>query len=77
MKKSKNLLSIAILLIVLLVVWVSLTFNYLSDTDTLAIYNPADVNPELVDESLRNIEEGHMVADFELINQNGDFKCIS
>jgi len=72
MKKSKNLLSISILLIVLLVVGVAQALNYLSKTYKLAIYNPADLNPELVDESLRSINEGHTVADFELINQNGE-----
>lgn len=35
------------------------------------IYNPADLNPELVDSSLRGIESGHKVSDFHLINQNG------
>ncbi|MEE9409242.1 MAG: SCO family protein [Polaribacter sp.] len=37
----------------------------------LPIYNPADFNPELVDKSLRNSNKNHIVADFELINQNG------
>jgi len=37
----------------------------------LAVYNPADVNPELVDKSLQNLSENHVVSDFELINQNG------
>ena len=39
--------------------------------DKLAVYNPADVNPELVDKSLQSLSENHIVADFELINQNG------
>lgn len=37
----------------------------------LPIYNPSDFNPELVDVSLLNTSENHTVADFELINQNG------
>jgi len=37
----------------------------------LAVYSPADVNPELVDKSLQNLSENHVVSDFELINQNG------
>ena len=39
--------------------------------DDLAVYNPADVNPALVDKSLHSLKENHMVSDFELINQNG------
>lgn len=44
---------------------------YLSHKDVPAVYNPMDVNPELVDASLHNLSENHRVTDFELINQNG------
>jgi len=37
----------------------------------LPIYNPSDINPELVDISLRETRKNHTVANFELINQNG------
>lgn len=37
----------------------------------LPVYNPSDLNPELVDKSLRNKNEHHTVSDFNLINQNG------
>lgn len=36
------------------------------------IYNPADLNPELVDSSLQKIESNHIVSDFLLVNQNDD-----
>lgn len=38
----------------------------------LPIYNPSNFNPKLVDRSLQNKSEYHTVADFTLINQNGD-----
>lgn len=38
----------------------------------LKIYNPIDVNPSLVDVSLKHITNDHTIADFELINQNGE-----
>ncbi|SNR34929.1 SCO family protein [Lutibacter flavus] len=38
----------------------------------LPVYNPSDLNPELVDKSLRNKNEHHTVSDFNLINQNGE-----
>ena len=37
----------------------------------LPIYNPSNINPELVDKSLRNTKNNHTVTDFLLINQNG------
>lgn len=39
---------------------------------TLPIYNPADFNPVLVDETLQSKSSNHTVSDFTLINQNGD-----
>ncbi|WP_298551022.1 SCO family protein [uncultured Algibacter sp.] len=38
----------------------------------LPVYNPSDLNPELVDKSLLNKNENHSVANFSLINQNGN-----
>ncbi|SNR14091.1 SCO family protein [Tenacibaculum jejuense] len=37
----------------------------------LPIYNPADVNPKLVDKSIRMFTKNHTISDFHLINQNG------
>ncbi len=37
---------------------------------TLPVYNPAQVNPDLVDESVRG-ERDHHIADFSLTDQNG------
>ena len=42
-----------------------------SSNKTLPIYNPSDLNPELVDRSLRNKTQNHTVAPFSLVNQNG------
>jgi len=48
-------------------------FYHLLKVDTrLKIYNPIDVNPRLVDESLVHIQKNHTIADFSLINQNGN-----
>ena len=38
----------------------------------LPVYNPSDFNPDLVDVSLQKTSKNHTVADFELINQNGE-----
>ncbi|TCI93089.1 SCO family protein [Tenacibaculum sp. M341] len=47
-------------------------YYFLVRTDyKLPIYNPADVNPKLVDKSIRMFTKNHTIADFELTNQNG------
>lgn len=40
--------------------------------EKLPVFNPTDFNPELVDASMQGVNEDHTVADFDLINQNGD-----
>jgi protein SCO1/2 len=47
-------------------------YTLLTPEKRLPIYNPSDVNPKLVDESVVHIRRNHKVADFKLINQNGD-----
>ncbi len=37
----------------------------------LKVYNPIDINPDLVDESLRQVDKFHRVGSFSLTNQNG------
>ncbi len=51
----------------------SITFNSCNQISKkqLPIYNPIDINPKLVDKSVRNISENHTVRVFNLINQNG------
>ncbi len=38
----------------------------------LPVYNPSDVNPDLVDDSVIDITDHHTIADFSVVNQNGD-----
>ena len=47
-------------------------YTLLNPEKKLPIYNPADVNPKLVDETVIHVRRNHKVADFELINQNGE-----
>lgn len=46
--------------------------KYLSPDKKLKIFNPRDVNPVLVDDSLKNIARGHFVSPFELIDHYGN-----
>jgi protein SCO1/2 len=57
---------------ILFVVFVSIGYYLLSPVKKLPVYNPADVNPKLVDYSVKHIRSNHKIADFKLINQNGD-----
>ncbi|WP_457616852.1 SCO family protein [Lutibacter sp.] len=47
-------------------------YTFLTPEKKLPVYNPVDVNPKLVDESMLHVRSNHKVADFTLINQNGD-----
>jgi protein SCO1/2 len=47
-------------------------YSLLTPEKKLPVFNPADVNPKLVDESVVHIRRNHKVADFKLINQNGE-----
>jgi protein SCO1/2 len=53
------------------IVTVSLFYNALKPQKTLPIYNPADVNPELVDSTVQFVAKYHTIADFSFTNQNG------
>jgi len=47
-------------------------FTYWFREEQPAVYNPSDLNPELVDGSLQNMNANHTIGPFSLINQNGD-----
>lgn len=46
--------------------------DYIRSEHDLPVYQPADLNTELVDLSLQTQEQGHKVLDFDLINQSGE-----
>lgn len=64
--------SLFITLIILSAIIVSLIYQALKPEEKLAIYEPSMVQPELVDTSIQYIRKNHKIADFKLINQNGD-----
>lgn len=51
---------------------ITLFYFALKPQKTLPIYNPADVNPELVDSTVQYKSKYHTIADFSFVNQNGD-----
>ena len=59
-------------LLIFSAVTLSLFYTQLKPAKTLPIYNPSDVNPELVDSTVQYKSKYHTIADFSFINQNGD-----
>jgi len=57
---------------VVLILWIVVVYPMLKRDPVLKIYKPSDVNPKLVDESVRNFELEHSISDFELYSQDGD-----
>jgi protein SCO1/2 len=49
-----------------------LIYNALQPKKRLPIYQPNMVNTELVDSTLQHVKKYHRIADFSLLNQNGD-----
>jgi protein SCO1/2 len=67
-KKSKLTL---IFLFVFSAISIPVFYHLLKVDKKLKVYNPADVNPSLVDVSIKHITKDHTISNFELINQNG------
>lgn len=68
-KKSKSTL---IFLAFFTILFVPILYFLVKPKSVLPVYNPVDVNPLLVDDSVKHINRDHKVSDFSLINQNGD-----
>ena len=58
-------------LIVFSAIVIALFYTALKPKKILTIYNPSDVNPELVDSTVQYISKYHTIADFKFTNQNG------
>jgi protein SCO1/2 len=67
----KKSLPITIIMLVFSVFMISAIYSILKPEKRLPVFNPVDVNPRLVDQSLLHINSNHKIGDFSLINQNG------
>jgi len=68
---KKSLFTVGILSVLLIIAFFFIAKKYTAESEP-RIYNPADLNPALVDLSLHALDQGHRVMDFSLTNQNGD-----
>jgi protein SCO1/2 len=59
-------------LLVFSAVTITLFYNALKPEKELPIFNPSDVNPELVDSTIQYVSKYHTIADFSFTNQNGE-----
>lgn len=63
---------IFIFLLLLVCVPIAYYFNMPTHEKELAVINPIDLNSEMVDVELRTKGKDHYIADFDLINQEGE-----
>ena len=68
-KKSR---STFIFLFFFSIIFIPVLYFLVKPKDKLPVYNPVDVNPRLVDDSVKHISRNHRISDFNLINQNGE-----
>jgi protein SCO1/2 len=68
-KKSRSTL---IFLFFFSIIFIPVLYFLVKPKDKLPVYNPVDVNPRLVDDSVKHISRNHRISDFNLINQNGE-----
>jgi protein SCO1 len=72
MSEIKKRIPLIIFFVIFSIVFVTLAFHFLTPKKTLKIFNPSDVNPELVDSTVQHVSKYHTIASFKFINQNGD-----
>lgn len=61
-----------IFLFIFSIIAVSVIYSILKPEPELPVFQPSMVNAELVDTTVREVRKYHTIADFKLINQNGD-----
>ncbi|MDT8412797.1 MAG: SCO family protein [Vicingaceae bacterium] len=57
--------------LVVIIIGITIAYFMISKPKPLKIYNPADINPKLVDESLQGTSKNHKVGEFSLTDQDG------
>ena len=62
----------AVVLFILSAIIISIIYSILKPNRVLPVYEPDMVNTELVDSTVQYIRKYHKIADFKLINQNGE-----
>jgi protein SCO1/2 len=58
--------------LVVFVIAVAIAYSIINKPKILKIYNPAELNPAIVDSSLRLVNKNHRIGKFSLTNQYGE-----
>lgn len=61
-----------VVLLVLSIIIISIIYSILKPQEVLPVFQPAEVNAELVDSTLHYKKKYHTISDFSLTNQNGN-----
>ncbi|WP_034260182.1 SCO family protein [Altibacter lentus] len=61
-----------VVLLVLSAIIITIIYHILKPTVVLPVYQPSEVNAELVDSTLQHVKKYHTIANFALTNQNGE-----
>ena len=57
--------------ILIALIGITIAYFMIDQPQVLKVFNPIDINPDLVDESVRKIDKLHRVGSFNLTNQDG------
>ncbi len=71
-KELKKSIPILVIFVAFSVGMILTIMHFLTPIKVLPVFNPADINPDLVDKSVQDVRKYHTIADFELYDQNGD-----
>ncbi|HNE81609.1 MAG TPA: SCO family protein, partial [Flavobacteriales bacterium] len=67
----RPLLLRALLFLLVFAIGVGIAYNLVKPSDELPIYTPGELDPRLVDSSLRRSFDEHRILDFSLTDQSG------
>jgi len=62
----------AVVFSIISIIIITVIYHIMKPQETLRIYQPADVDTELVDSTLQYVKKYHTIANFSLNNQNGE-----
>jgi protein SCO1/2 len=62
----------AVVLLLISAIIISTIYSILKPIKSLPVFQPAQVNTEMVDSTIQHIKKYHTIGDFSLINQNGE-----
>lgn len=63
---------LAVVMLILSAIIITVIYSILKPTPNLPVFQPDMVNAELVDSTKQYVKKYHTIADFALLNQNGD-----